>query len=425
MKFHKKLFLIPVLLFIIGANYAWLNPHPEYQVYKTLDFPFFWQFNPDAGVEIISAAYFPDAFKMYKDRINRPTYPLLVNSIATFIKLIIKPFYNVSSLEAAGGGYIILKLLIFFLASLALYNIFHFYLNDTLLSFFGLILIFFHPFSIEAFSTFHTFELQFINPIIFSFFFLILTKNYSHKKNIFFSIIVGILLLGRQNYAIYLSFLTFSILNKHYFSVIISFLSHLLPLGLYYIFLDLYNITYVNHEIENYNQGIFILNYIKDFQFEKLFIELGTSLFFFIKSILSYFYIVLLFILLGHKNLKVTKKHLIYLSTILFFTHIQFLAARKYDIAYMVSDMSIFIVGIGLYAIRNNSFFILNKNIIASAYFLISIFTLINLPLKNPYEFDFRSQKVLNQRKNMIENPEKYSDIDRKNARNGVLIKEE
>lgn len=104
MKFHKKLFLIPVLLFIIGANYAWLNPHPEYQVYKTLDFPFFWQFNPDAGVEIISAAYFPDAFKMYKDRINRPTYPLLVNSIATFIKLIIKPFYNVSSLEAAGGG---------------------------------------------------------------------------------------------------------------------------------------------------------------------------------------------------------------------------------------------------------------------------------------------------------------------------------
>jgi hypothetical protein len=425
MKFHKKLFLIPIILFIIGANYAWLNPHPEYQVYKTLDFPFFWQFNPDSGVEIVSAAYFPDAFKMYKDRINRPTYPLLVNSIATFIKLIIKPFYDVSSLEAAGGGYIILKLLIFFLASLALYNIFHFYLNDTLLSFFGLILIFFHPFSIEAFSTFHTFELQFINPIIFSFFFLILTKNYSHKKNIFFSIIVGILLLGRQNYAIYLSFLTFSILNKHYFSVIVSFLSHLLPLGLYYIFLDLYNITYVNHEIENYNQGIFILNYIKDFQFEQLFIELGTSLFFFIKSIFSYFYIVILFILLGHKNLKVTKIHLIYLSTILFFTHIQFLAARKYDIAYMVSDMSIFIVGIGLYAIRNNSFFILNKNIIASAYFLISIFTLINLPLKNPYEFDFRSQKVLNQRKNMIENPEKYSDIDRKNARNGVLIKEE
>jgi len=25
----------------------------------------------------------------------------------------------------------------------------------------------------------------------------------------------------------------------------------------------------------------------------------------------------------------------------------------------------------------------------------------------------------------MVENPEKYSDIDRKNARNGVLIKEE
>ena len=91
----------------------------------------------------------------------------------------------------------------------------------------------------------------------------------------------------------------------------------------------------------------------------------------------------------------------------------------------MVSDMSIFIVGVGLYAIKNNSFLILNKNKIASVYFLISIFTLINLPLKNPYEFEFRSQEVLNQRKNMVEHPEKYSDIDRKNARNGILIKKE
>ena len=95
MKFHKKLFLIPIILFIIGANYAWLNPHPEFKVYKTLDFPFFWQFNPDAGVEIISAAYFPEAFRMYKDRISRPTYPFLVNSIGYFSRIILKPFKKI------------------------------------------------------------------------------------------------------------------------------------------------------------------------------------------------------------------------------------------------------------------------------------------------------------------------------------------
>ena len=425
MKFDKKLFLIPIILFIIGANYAWLNPHPEFKVYKTLDFPFFWQFNPDAGVEIISAAYFPEAFRMYKDRINRPTYPFLVNSIGYFSRIILKPFKKISDVEAAGVGYIILKLILFLLASIILFNVFDSFFHDQSLSFFGVFLILFHPFSIEAFSTFHTFELQFINPILFSFFFFNLSRKYSHTKNIFFSIIVGILLLGRPNYAIYLSFLTFSLFDKYYLRAIVSFISHLFPLGLYYFFLNLNNINYVNHEIENYDQGIFILNYLKDFQFEQLFIELSKSLFFFIKSIFSHFYIVLLFILLGYKNLKVTKNHLIYLTAILFFTYLQFLAARKYDIAYMVSDMSIFIVGVGLYAIKNNSHFILNKNKIASVYFLISIFTLINLPLKNPYEFDFRSQEVLNQRKKMVEHPEKYSDIDRKNARNGVLIKEE
>ena len=42
MNFNLKLLLIPIVLFIIGANYAWLNPYPENKVYKTTDIPFFW-----------------------------------------------------------------------------------------------------------------------------------------------------------------------------------------------------------------------------------------------------------------------------------------------------------------------------------------------------------------------------------------------
>ena len=66
---------------------------------------------------------------------------------------------------------------------------------------------------------FHTQELQFITPTIIIYFYLNLANKYSHFKNIFFSVIVGILMLGKANYAIYLGFLSFSFLNKKFLEV--------------------------------------------------------------------------------------------------------------------------------------------------------------------------------------------------------------
>ena len=78
-KSYKPLLLLVTFCFIIAANYAWLNPHPDSKVYKTTqNIPFFWQYNADAGVEILSAAYFPKIFHTYKSRMDRPTYPIVV-----------------------------------------------------------------------------------------------------------------------------------------------------------------------------------------------------------------------------------------------------------------------------------------------------------------------------------------------------------
>lgn len=409
----------------MGANYAWLNPQPKFKVYKTIEVPFFWQFNPDAGVEVISAAYFPEAFKMYKDRINRPSYPFVVNSIGNMIKFIISPIKKISAVEAAGIGYVLLKLLIFLLAGIISYNILENFLKNNYLSFLGVVLLYFHSFSIEAFATFHTYELQFISPIFFLSFYYSLSKNYSTRKNIIYSLIIGVLLLGRQNYAVYLSLLSLAIYEKQYLRSFISFLFHLVPFGLYLLFLNYNKIDYYNHEIQNYNQGFFILEYLKNYQFIDLIIEISKSVFHFIKSFATFFHIILLFLIFEIRKIKFNKKELFLIVVSIIFLYIQFLASRKYEINYMVSDIYILVIFYFLRSLKQNSFLYKNKNLLITIFCIIGLFTITNFPLRNPYNFEFRNSDVLNQRKDMIENFDEYSDKDRKNARNGVLINKE
>ena len=419
MNFNLKLLLIPIVLFIIGANYAWLNPYPENKVYKTTDIPFFWQFNPDAGVEIVSGAFFPEAYKMYKDRINRPTYPILVNFLGKVTKFVLKPFKNLSQLESAGAGYILLKILIFLLGAIICFNVLNNFLNERL-SLFGCFLIFFTSFSIDSFATFHTYELQFISPIIFIFLLLKLKSSYSIYKNILFSIIVGILLLGRQNYAMYMSILIYCGLNRKYLKVLISFISHLIPVGIYLIYLKVINIEYYNHEVSGYNQGNFLINLIVGGNYKEFFIVIINSIYYFFKSIIIFFNVFLLLIVYNFKKLKKHRNFLTFFIISCSLTYLQFLAVKNFAYSYLISDLTIFVVVLSFIELKKIS----QKKIvlITGSYLIISIMALTNFPLKSPYNFEFRNQKVLNQRKDMINNFDKYSEEDRKKAKNGNLI---
>ncbi len=113
-----------LLVFLISSNIAWFNPWPEKEVYKGVDsIPFMWQYNRAAGVEILSAAYFPDTFETYTDRINRPTYPLLINLTGRLIGFVASPVVELEPLERAGAGYIVIKLLVFFLGGMAMFRL--------------------------------------------------------------------------------------------------------------------------------------------------------------------------------------------------------------------------------------------------------------------------------------------------------------
>ena len=106
-------------------------------------------------------------------------------------------------------------------------------------------LIFFSIISIGNIAVFHTIELQFITPIfLFYFFFLNLINKYNISKNFLFSFIVGLLMLAKPNYAVYLSILVFSIINKRYIEAILSIIFHLIPFFLYLLFLNYLSLEY-------------------------------------------------------------------------------------------------------------------------------------------------------------------------------------
>lgn len=413
-KYYRPLLLLVTFCFIIAANYAWLNPHPDSKVYKTTqDIPFFWQYNADAGVEILSAAYFPKIFHTYKSRMDRPTYPIVVKVLGESIGILLLPFKDLSKLEKAGAGYLLLKIIIFSLFALISFQIFERYMPKEY-ALFSVFLIMTHFFSIKAFAMFHTQELQFITPSIIIYFFLNLSKKYSHFKNIIFSIIVGILMLGKANYAIYLGFLSFSFLNKKYIEVILSFLTHFIPFAIYILYLDIINLKFVSLSVSEHQQGVWLLNSgLMTFdQLSKLILD---SLYSFSLNVLEYYHVLIPLSLMGliiFKN-KERKSYYLLIFILLFFTWFQEFFSNRYR-AYMTADLSIILFGFSSYAIYTFSKNIHLKNnlliFISILWFFLNILIIINFPYVHPNSHLERDTEVSKNRLYMIENYELYDE---------------
>ena len=411
-KFYKPLMLLITFSFVIAANYAWLNPHPDSKVYKTTkSIPFFWQYNADAGVEILSAAYFPEIFHTYKSRMDRPTYPIIVKILGESIGTLFLPFKKLSELEKAGAGYLVLKIIIFSLFSLFAFNTFERYMPKQY-AFFSVFLIITHFFSIKAFSMFHTQELQFITPTIIIYFFLNLADRYSHFKNIFFSIIVGILMLGKANYAIYLGFLSFSFLNKKFLEVILSFFTHFIPFAVYLLYLNIIDLKFISPSISDHQQGVWLFNsgILSLGEFIKL---ISNSLYSFILNVIEYYHIIIPlsfigFFIFDNKN---KKNYFLLIFILIFFTWFQEFFSNRYR-AYMTADLSIILFGYSTYVI-----YILTKNInfkkniliiLSIFWFFLNILIISNFPYIHPKDHVERDSEVSKNRLYMIENYELY-----------------
>ena len=143
-KDNLNIFIIISLVFIISSNLAWLNPRPDFYVYKIFEYmPLFWQYNHDAPTELLTAAYFPYYFEEINIRVSRPGYPILIKLISTSISLVISPFYQMSQLYYAGIGFLILKFLIYLISAKLLFEVTKKYFNK-IMAYVLIIVFYFH-----------------------------------------------------------------------------------------------------------------------------------------------------------------------------------------------------------------------------------------------------------------------------------------
>ncbi len=388
--------LIILVIFVVSSNIAWLNPYPGFQErWETLlklseKIPFLWQYNPDARIELYSAAYFPSYYKKNPMRLNRPGYPLIVGGlgkIAAFIFQPFAPFVKLTPEENARIGYVILKLFLYSVAGMMMYQLLVPYCREFC-AFYAVALLYFHYFSIRYISTFHTTELQFLSPIILLFLFHSLAKNYSVQRNVIFSIMVGFLMLAKQNYAMYLAILLYSLWYRKFKAVGISVIAHAIPLLVWLGFLRLYGLKYYNHEAAVYAQGVWIYQEFIYLDILSMFKRLLDSFFLYLKAIVWHYSFWAFAAAIGTGYLYHTRRRVeawfILFVLSLGSTWVQCFAANRYR-TYMTADFSIFIFAISSYLVCN----MVKKKpllyLILIGWLLINIIHFIHLPWIHPY----------------------------------------
>jgi hypothetical protein len=387
---HLLILGIIAIIFAVSANIAWLNPDPDYVIKTNATFPVLWQYNGDAVVEFMSAAYFPQYYRIDKTRINRPGYPITANLLGKAWGLVTYPFYKLSPLMKGLVGYLSLKLIVYLMGAFALYDIVQRYLSKEV-ALGSVALAFLHPFAVLFSTTFHTSELQFITPFILIWLWLNLANSYSHKKNILFSLLTGFLMLAKQNYAVYFSILIFSfIFARKYKASILSFAVHLLPLLFWFIALKFLQIPYYNHESAN---GLGVWLY-QDFIFRNplaILQTIITSLNEWLVALIKHFGIFVPLALFAASQTEIREKlngkTRIFIAIFIVLSWLQTFAANRYN-SYMTADLSILIIPLSAYLI----YLVFRKYqqerlipIMLAFYFIVGLITMIQFPWIHPY----------------------------------------
>ncbi len=385
-------FLIILIVFIISSNIAWLNPRPDFYVYRTIEFfPFFWQYNVDSSTELLSAAFFPEYFIENPIRMSRPGYPVIVNLISNISYFIINPFLNTNYLYYVGASYLLFKFILYYFSITLLTKLLLNYFKTNYVILIN-ILVFFHYHSIFYATTFHTSELSFITPLICLTLFFIIKENYSIYKNIYFSLIVGILILCKPNYACYFTILVFSFINKYYLQSILSFFIHLLPICIYLLYLNYVNIEFYHYGI----QGAGFLGWF--FEASKvgvlnMFNELFLSILKYFENLFEYFHFFTISFILGLFYVYPrNKKIIIFFAILVFFIWLQIFSTNRWG-GYMVADLTVPIMSLSVLFLINKISILENLKILISIcilYLVINVASFVNLPWISPYNQNFQ-----------------------------------
>ena len=387
---------IIIVIFILSANLAWINPDTRGAI-KVLDIPLFWQYDADSILELGTATYFPDLLKDLPVRLTRPIYPLIVHTLGNFFSFL-SPI-KIEFVYFAAFSYFILKLIVYFLSAICTIKICsHLKLEDEKTKII-LLILFFNSILIKSITTFHTTELQILLPIISTYFYILFLEK---KINLLlFGFLLGVIFLSKTNYAIILAiFLHLLFYKKFKVSFLFLFIFYI-PTFLWTLFYQ--NYWHIDWSIAKeantygwFNADFFSIRYFL------------TSLFTCIITFLKSFYILLLIATIYAIKFKlklINRDHLIFILLFILSIMVQMFVTNKEASIYMTKDLNFIyciILGSMIFKIcKNIKFVSFNKiNIFIFSLVLIgnSILSLANFPLIHP-----KKQGILDDHKRYIE----------------------
>ncbi|MDP8255172.1 MAG: hypothetical protein P9M14_05440 [Candidatus Alcyoniella australis] len=344
-------------------------------------------------MELETAYYFP-AYDRIPTRTNRPLFNGIVHGIQRFIGLSLRPFCQHEKLIFAAIGFIILNLITVNVFAYLGYLVLREFIEDTPATLAVLILLF-HRFTISYITTYHTALLEILSPVVIIFLFMKLYKDPRLSRVALYSLIVGVLMLGKQNYSTYIALLGLGLFNRKFFTVFISVVVQFIPLALWILYLKSTGLPYYNHEAAAYGQGVWLYQeYIYLPVFEMI-SRMLSGIFMYGKILLRFYGI---WLLLALAAVMLRPKPALFKGTwltvslllLIFFNFLQVFAAKRY-IPYMTADISIVVLGLACYTIQKCKYLFL---VLKSKYWLLFILVvwlgynllqIIHLPWIHPY----------------------------------------
>ncbi|MFH1841360.1 MAG: hypothetical protein ABH800_01195 [Candidatus Nealsonbacteria bacterium] len=270
-----------------------------------------YRLNSDVGGYLELARNFSSEYFKGDPYLNRPLYPFLLLLLSFPIFLFTSPSYGIIFALAIflNFAFIVGAVLLFYWLLKKLFSFKVAYLSSLLLIFSPFIrssLIQPMPEMLVAFTV-----------VLSAFFIYHYAKNPTTSKLIIFSLIIGILLLGKMFYAISFFVVLLAIYFRRYKEGIIFFFIHLAPFFLWYLFVtQVWKISYFINEVQAWDMGVWMLNIFHWPWYKTAQIVLNSVPDFVEALIYSFLLIPIIFSVIGWSKLPFKSKRVFYFGSL-------------------------------------------------------------------------------------------------------------
>ncbi len=262
--------------------------------------------NVDAGGYMLLAHDFPNHyFRGHLTFLTRPLYPFIVSILAFLLHHLISNSYSITFLSG-----LCVNLLLFWTSAFLFYLL----IKDLIsarIGFFSAFLFTFSPFA-HGWLTQPEADIFGAFALIVSLYLLLrYAQKSSLKKLIFFSLVIGTLLLGKKLFAISFFILFLALYFKRYKEGMLFLGIHLIPFLLWYLWVTLiWNLNFYIDEISTFGVGIWIFNVFNMPWYQTLKQLLDAVPNFINATIYGFILIPVIFALIGFRQ-KTLKKYLV------------------------------------------------------------------------------------------------------------------